>query len=220
MSCFIAFLSLPFFLMKREWGQPFHHLFGKVGCWCMGIRVNYQGLENLPQKGGVILAPNHESMFDILVMAGVPYDTSWLSKEEVGKLPFIGMAMRAMGCYFVKRNRSEHDFNVLSEVEEGLKQGRSVIIFPEGSRTRTGALLPFKKGAFRVAKQTGAPIIPIALTGTRQIAQPGELPTRGHRVIARFGKPFYVASNAELPETMKKFKDELTNLLSIDRPLS
>lgn len=219
LSCLIGFSSLPFYAMKREWGQKFHHAFGRVGLWCMGIKVEYIGLENLPQNGGAILAPNHESFFDILVLASVPYDFSWLSKEENGKIPGIGHAMRAMGCYFVKRDRSEHDANVMGDVEQGLISGRSVIIFPEGTRTRTGELLPFKKGAFRTAKQTGAPIIPIALTGTRDIAKPGELPTRGHRVTARFGKPFFVAKEAELPQTMKNFKEVLTNLLSLDRPL-
>lgn len=219
-SCLIALASLPGYAIKREWGQFFHHLFGKAGCWCMGIKVRFIGLENIPQGLGSILAPNHESIFDILVMASVPHDFSWVSKQEVGKIPFIGSAMRAMGCYFVRRDRSEHDFNIMAEVEDGLKQGRSVIIFPEGTRTRTGELLPFKKGAFRTAKQTGAPIIPVALTGTRKIAKPGELPTRGHRVIARFGQPFYVEKDADLLKTMQKFKMELTNLLSMDRPLS
>lgn len=179
----------------------------------MGIQVEFYGLDNLP-KSGVILAPNHESMFDILVMASIPYDFSWLSKEEVGRIPFIGQSMKAMGCFFVRRDRSGGDMNVMKELETAVRDGRSVLIFPEGTRTRTGELLPLKKGAFRTAQNAGVPLIPIAIQGTRAIAKPGELPTRGHRVRVMIGRPFPVPAQAELAEVMEKFRLELTKLLA------
>ena len=213
----IALCSLPFFLYSHQVGQRFQYAFGR--CWLhfMKIHRTVIGLENLPPNGGAILAPNHESMFDIPLISSLGYDIRWISKKEVGRIPFIGQAMRAMGCYFVSRDRSQKDLSVMSEVEEGLQKGQSVVIFPEGTRTRSGELLPFKKGAFRIAQKSGAKLVPIAITGAREIAEPGKPPTRGHQVIGRIGKPMVIDPKDTLPRAMEEFRERLVNLLSIDR---
>jgi 1-acyl-sn-glycerol-3-phosphate acyltransferase len=216
-SALVSFLSVPFFILVPKIGQKFQRFFGLGWIWLMGIRVHTVGLENLPQAGGGVLAPNHESMLDIPLLCFLGHPLCWLSKEEVGKLPFIGWSMRAMGCYFVKRNRSGHDINVMKDVEDGLKRGASIVIFPEGTRTRTGKLLPFKKGAFKTAQNSGVPIIPIAITGTYQIAPPGQWPSRGHSVTVRIGSPMFFSPEETLESAQKRYRENLIKLLSIDR---
>jgi 1-acyl-sn-glycerol-3-phosphate acyltransferase len=215
---FAALFAVPLYAVGFYWGQWTHWFFGKCWIWAFGIHVKAVGLENLPKRGeGMILVSNHESMIDIPLLASLPVDFRWVSKEEVGKIWFLGAAMRMMGCYFVKRNQSGHDINVMKEVEEGLKKGNSVLIFPEGTRTRTGELLPFKKGAFRAAINSGAPLVPIALSGTYEVAPPGKLPQWGKTVRVRVGKPVRFSSDRDIPSVMEEYKRILINLLAEDR---
>lgn len=213
----ISFLSVPFFILTPKIGQKFQKGFGLGWIFLMGIKVTVIGREHLPSHGGCILAPNHESMFDIPLLCSLGHSIRWLSKEEVGKIPFVGWSMKAMGCFFVKRNRSGHDINVMKEVEDGVRSGASVIIFPEGTRTRTGNLLPFKKGAFKTAQNSGAPLIPIAITGTYQIAPPGTWPTRNHKVTLRIGPALTIGGKESLESAQNRYKTALINLLSLDR---
>ncbi len=108
----------------------------------------------------------------------------------------------------------------MKELEKGLKAGGRLAIFPEGTRTRSGALLPFKKGAFRTAQNAQVPLIPIAITGSRDIAKPGELPTYGHKVTVRIGKAFWISPEMSLTDSMQQFRLQLSNLLSEDRASS
>lgn len=183
----------------------------------MGIRVNVHGLENLQKLDGAILAPNHESVFDILVIAALPMKKAWIAKKQIKYIPFIGQVLTAMGSHFVNRDRSEKDIRVLGAVEAALQNGAKIVIFPEGTRTTTGELLPFKKGAFRTAINAQVPLVPLALTGTFQIAPKGKLPTRGHRVILRVGAPLYPKPGQDVASLTEQYRLELTKLLSIDR---
>ena len=216
-TCFIACLTIVSYLISEKAGQSVVRLWGKGWCRLMGIHVEFKDLENLPSQGAAVLAPNHESLFDIFVLASLPVDFKWVAKVQVLRIPFVGLAMRAMGSYMVRRDRSSHDMNVMKEVEDGLKAGKSALIFPEGTRTRTGELLPLKKGAFRTAKNAGVPICPIAIKGTFAIAPPGHIPShRGHRVTVRIGKPLAAPAEADIHQLMENYHKVLVDLLKQD----
>lgn len=210
----IAILTLVAFLFSETAGHYFHRLWGRGCLWLLGVELDIEGADNIPPAGGLILAPNHESYFDIFVICSLPVNFKWVAKAEIRNIPLVGWAMRIMGCYFVRRDGSGKDLNVLKGVEAGLRTGGRILIFPEGTRTRTGELLPFKKGAFRTAQNAGVPLVPIAIQGTGRIAPPGKLPKkRGHRVGVRIAPPFKIEPGADLRPVMDAYRAILLNLL-------
>lgn len=209
-----AFVTLFTFPFNDKLGHRLHRRWGRGICRAYGIRVDILFPHHIPAQGGCVLAPNHQSMFDIPILACLPVDFKWISKAEVRRVPLMGWAMVAMGCFFVSRRNSAQDLDVLRGVEEGLKKGKRVVIFPEGTRTRDGNLLPLKKGAFRVAQNAGVPVCPVAIAGSFHIAAPSRLPRhRGHFVSVRIGPPLSALPGEDAASFMQRFRKELVRLL-------
>ena len=203
-----------FFLWPSSIGHWIERTWSKGWCYLLGIRVRVLHPERLRDAPAMVLAPNHQSMFDILVLSTLPYEFRYLSKKQVRNIPFLGWALNVLGTYWVSRDHTGQDLNVMKAVEEGLRQGYSVMIFPEGTRSTTGKLLPFKKGAFRTALNAGVPICPIAVSGTFDIAPPRKLPyRRGHDVTVRIGQPFYPNPDMPLEDVMLEYRGVLEGLL-------
>jgi len=120
-----------------------------------------------PRRPYVVVA-NHESFVDILLISHLPFEMKWLSKSEFFKFPFAGWAMRIVGDIRLERGDVRSGVKALAECRKWLGRRVSVMIFPEGTRTPSGPLGEFHEGAFRIAIQTGAPILPLAVVGTRE----------------------------------------------------
>lgn len=114
-----------------------------------------------------VVVSNHESFVDMLLISHVPMEMKWLSKSEFFKIPFVGWAMWMVGDIRLERGDKKSGVQALQDCRDRLDKRVSVMIFPEGTRSRTGALQDFKTGAFRVAIQAGVPVLPIAVLGTR-----------------------------------------------------
>lgn len=215
---FMSVVVMTSFLMKPAWGHGMERVWARFCLWLMGIRVTVRGLENLPTSGGAILAPNHSSMWDILVVSTLPIDFKYIAKKPISRFPLLGTCLTVMGTYWVDRDSSGRDISVMRKVEAGLRRGVPVLIFPEGTRSRTGALLPLKKGAFRTAVNAGVPLCPIALSGAYEIAPPGELPARrGHHIQVRIGSAFSADPDRPLEETIGEFRAKLVGLLEMNQ---
>ncbi len=126
-----------------------------------------------PRRPYVVVA-NHESFADILLISHLPWEMKWLSKAEMFGIPFLGWLMRLAGDIPVKRGEGRSAVEALQACRRVLAGKVSVMIFPEGTRSASGEMLPFKDGAFRLAITAGVPILPLALTGTGSA-----LPKRG-----------------------------------------
>lgn len=111
---------------------------------------------------------NHESLADVLLVGTLPFDMKWLSKEEIARVPFIGWMMRMAGDVLVRRSDRRSRGESYDELLAWLRRGASVMLFPEGTRSRTGEMLPFRSGAFRLALETGRPVQPLVVSGTRR----------------------------------------------------
>ncbi len=219
-TAFMSLMVITLFSMNPRWGHNGERLWARWWCRLFGIRVHLENAQNLP-KAGAVLAPNHSSMWDILVTATLPVDFKFISKRQVRKIPFLGYCLNVMGTYWLDRDSSGKDIAVLKTVENGLRNGIPVLMFPEGTRSRTGELLPFKKGAFRTAANAGVPLCPMAISGTFAIAPPQKLPARrGHEVVIRIGEPFHVDPADSLEQVSDEFRAKLVGLLEMNRSRS
>lgn len=141
--------------------------------WSMrlgGVRVRRVGLERLDPAQTYIFMSNHVSNLDPpVLMPAIPGRTSVLVKKELFRVPILGYAMRKVSLIPVDRANREAAFASLREAGEVLRAGIHLMVFPEGTRSRDGRLLPFKKGPFHVALETGVPVVPVTLLGTREM---------------------------------------------------
>ncbi len=177
---FIALSCLPFYLVALivfavTW--PFDrrrvvlHLYScfwaATYLYCNPIwHVRVAGREKLPWRGAAVLVANHASLIDILVLFALYRPFKWVSKAENFKLPFIGWNMTLNDYVPLVRGNKESIVKMMADCRRHLARGSPVLIFPEGTRTRDGNLLPFKDGAFRLAAEVGCPLIPIAVHAT------------------------------------------------------
>jgi 1-acyl-sn-glycerol-3-phosphate acyltransferase len=129
-----------------------------------------------PRRPYVVVS-NHESFADILLISHLPWEMKWLSKIEILRIPVLGWIMRIAGDIPVERGTRVSAAKAMRRCLEVLKRGMSIIIFPEGTRSTNGDLLPFKDGAFRLAIDAGVPILPLVVHGTSTA-----LPKHGWRV--------------------------------------
>lgn len=135
-----------------------------------GVNVSVTGLSNIPNDETVIFVCNHQSFYDIpVLLASLDKPYGLLSKDSIKKIPFINKWMDELNCIFIDRNNPKSAVKSLSLVGDNLDKGYSMIIFPEGTRSKTSDLLKFRSGAFRLATSKGISIVPIILNGTRNI---------------------------------------------------
>lgn len=130
-----------------------------------------------------VAVSNHESYADIFLISHLPWEMKWMSKETMFNIPFMGWMMRMAGDIRVVRGERTSAIQALAAARDRIKRRVSVMIFPEGTRSRGHGLLPFKDGAFRVAIETGAPILPLVVAGTRRAMAKGSF--RFQRAHAR-----------------------------------
>lgn len=130
-----------------------------------------------------VAVSNHESYADIFLISHLPWEMKWMSKETLFRIPCMGWMMRMAGDIRVVRGERSSAIEALAAARDRIGKRVSVMIFPEGTRSRGGGLLPFKDGAFRVAIETGAPILPLVVAGTRRAMAKGSF--RFQRAHAR-----------------------------------
>jgi len=131
---------------------------------------------------GYVVVSNHESMADQFLITWLPIDMRWVAKAELFKTPLVGWSLKLAGDIPIKRGDKKSVVELMTACRDTLKNGMPVFLFPEGTRTRDGRMLPFKDGAFTLAIESGAPVLPLAIAGTRQMVIPNSLalgPARG-----------------------------------------
>lgn len=156
--------------------------------WCRMVagitpmRVTVEGREHIPTDRACVVVANHQSQYDIPVIYGYSgLDLRWVMKAELGRVPFVAQGCRAIGHIFIDRSDPGQSREAINQAVGALPDGTGVLFFAEGTRSRDGHLLPFKKGAFRVAVDRGLPVLPMTVTGTRDILPSGSLRIRPGR---------------------------------------
>jgi 1-acyl-sn-glycerol-3-phosphate acyltransferase len=178
----------------------------KWGLFFAGISLEVAGVENIPKDGPVIYMGNHQGSFDILALTmAIPRRFSWLAKEELFRIPFFGDAMRRAGYIPLDRSDGRRALKSMDAAASRIKSGTSVLLFPEGTRTYDGKLLPFKRGGFLLAGKAGVPIVPFTINGSAKITPRNRITLHPGKISIVFGRPIKtdVAGSKQRDELME-----------------
>lgn len=175
-------------------GTTYHRialLWSRAALLVAGARVEVEGAELIPRDQPLIFMGNHQSNFDIpALFQAVPIRFNWLAKEELFRVPFFGASMRSAGYIPINRGDGRDSLRSLDKAAQVIQRGTSVAIFPEGTRSNDGGLLPFKKGGFILAAKAGVPIVPVTIIGSGMINPPDNFfMIRSGVIRVRFSPP-------------------------------
>ncbi len=167
-----------------------------VGPWARkllkvsGTTVEVRGAENIPSDRAVLFVANHQSNFDIPILLGhIDKPKAFIAKVELEKFPFINRWMKLMQCVFMDRGNMRQSAKAIMTGIKNLKKGYSMVVFPEGTRSVDGTLLEFKPGALKLATKSGVPIIPVTISGSKDIMKKGSKVIKPAHVEVTIDKP-------------------------------
>jgi 1-acyl-sn-glycerol-3-phosphate acyltransferase len=169
-----AFVSTLFDASGRMYAGH-ARLWARLALALNGVTVTLAGTEHLPE-GPVIFMSNHQSNFDILaLLAKLPRQIHWIAKKELFDIPLFGPSMRRGGYIPLDRGDGRKALQSMDEAAATIHRGRSVVLFPEGTRTQDGNLLPFKRGGFILARKAAVPVLPVTINGSGGINPAGQI---------------------------------------------
>ncbi len=201
-----------FFIWGRIWARI---MLATAGC-----RARLYGADNLPKNEVMILASNHQGVFDVLLLlATLPVRYRFVMDDWLFAIPFFGRSCRRAGALEVKTTGSRRNFALLKQMIRAVKEGDSILLFPEGRRTPDHKLNEFKEGVAVVAAETGAPVLPLAISGSFHVLKRGGRVFHPGTLILRIGKSMRYPQNsgggvAKPLEFARAIQSEVAHLLS------
>jgi 1-acyl-sn-glycerol-3-phosphate acyltransferase len=176
--------------VARKWAQKAITANGSI--------IKVKGIENVPSSGGVLFVSNHQSNFDIPIFIGfVPRDKGFIAKIELLKVPVFRKWMKNLGCLFIDRRDARQSLTAISQAAEKLKEGHSLVIFPEGTRSSDGKLGRFKPGSLKLGIKANVPIVPVTINGSKNIMPKGTSLIRSAEVEVIISPPLILDELAE-----------------------
>ena len=189
-----------------------------------GVRFSVTGRERIDPRGVYVYTPNHQSLLDppiIWTSLGSPArHIAFLVKKELGRVPILGYGIKQLGFVFVDRSNTERALASARRAAERLRAGRSFAVFPEGTRTRDGRLLPFKRGAFHMAVEAGVPVVPVSLDGTYRAMPRGAMRLRSVPIRLTIHDPIPTAglTQEDVPELTERVRAIVASAVTEERP--
>ncbi|MCU0640904.1 MAG: 1-acyl-sn-glycerol-3-phosphate acyltransferase [Candidatus Margulisbacteria bacterium] len=210
----VALCCAPFSRNKPRLFQTAAHLWARTITLLSGIRVKVTGLNNIPQGQPLIIVANHQGAADIpVLLACLPVCFRFAIKKELFGLPIFGWYLRQAGYFPIDRALILSAYKMVERIIAILKTGESVMIFPEGTRSRDGSLGEFKRGSLMAALKAGVPILPVAIDGSYNILPRGTWLIRPTTVTLGIGKPIVIRSEEEYDAKVKEVRDAIAAML-------
>jgi 1-acyl-sn-glycerol-3-phosphate acyltransferase len=206
---FVSYL----FDRKGKMGHYYAKLWGKTALLANQVKVKVEGMEHLNGKGPYVFMSNHQGYYDIFVLLGhLPHQFKWLAKKELFSVPFLGWTMAAVGYISIDRGGTRDTVKAMNEAAQKIRDGMSVVIFPEGSRSPDGLIQPFKKGGFTLAIKSKVPIVPIAISGSREIMPKDSLTVTPGEIRMLVGHPIEIQhySLKDRESLMKRVRETIS----------
>jgi 1-acyl-sn-glycerol-3-phosphate acyltransferase len=199
--------SVPLMMARRFWA-PMH--------WRInGSRLFVEPLPDIDWSKPYIFLMNHQSAMDIPVaFAVLPTNIRFIAKHVLKYVPFLGWYMAMTGMIFINRSNHREAIRSLARAGEHIRSGKSVLAFPEGTRSRDGLILPFKKGPFVIAVEAQVPIVPVAIEGSLQTLPRGWIWLRRHDIRVKVGQPIETKGlkNADRDALLRRVRDSIIQL--------
>lgn len=200
--------SAPLAMARRIWAPAL--------IWVTGARYRVEPLPAaLDLSQPHVFVMNHQSMLDIAcAFATIPVNLRFVAKDVLKFIPFVGWYMWMTGMIFVDRSRGARALRSLARAAAQIRDGASILVFPEGTRSRDGEILPFKRGPFALALQAGVPVVPVAIEGSGQVLPAGRFRVRPGEVRLVVGTPIATAGRQrkERDQLMMEVREALVDL--------
>jgi 1-acyl-sn-glycerol-3-phosphate acyltransferase len=212
-TAFMSIAAMAWSFVSPRLGLLTGNAWGRGVCWMNFTRVEVRGTVHLAPGVSYVMVSNHQSHFDVPILMGhVWREFLWVMKKELRKVPIFGPACQRVGHIYIDRKNREQAVAALNAARPRLTGGRSVLFFPEGTRSADGRMREFKKGAFVMAMDLGLPILPISVSGTNAI-----LPGRSFRLLP--GKALVtlhppVDPKAYGPEERDRLMEDVRNIIA------
>jgi 1-acyl-sn-glycerol-3-phosphate acyltransferase len=216
--------ATPFFGAKRAF-FAIGKLWARQQLWICGSSWCSTGWEKVPEeirdgRQSAIFMSNHESYFDPpMLMGAIPVPAVYIIKKEMKRMPFVGWAAWAAGMIFVDRSNTEKAAKSMAKAAKEIKHGKSVLIFPEGTRTKDGKIGKFKKGGFSLAAIAEVPIVPLATVGGWDILPKGTLRPSTGKIHVIFGNTVYPKDYKTKEALMAEVERQIKEMAATVRPI-
>ena len=210
----LTFFFAPFVRPRTRLFQSAAHYWARFLGFFSGMKVETAGLKNIPLNQPLILVANHQGAADIpVLLAYLPVRFRFAIKKELFKIPLFGWYLRQAGYFPIDRQVILSAYKTLDQIIGILKTGESVMIFPEGTRSRDGSLGKFKRGSLMAALKSGAPVVPIAIDGSYNIMPKGTYLVNPSRIKLSVGKPIYITDEKEYDQKVEEVREAIAKML-------
>lgn len=214
LACLSILIGMPLGAGEM-FGYHVASLWARIFCMLSLVKVTVNGEENIDKNTSYVFVANHQGYYDIFSIYGyMKHDFKWMMKKSLGKIWLVGYTCKKMGHIFVDRSSPSAVRRTIETAEKQLRNGMSIVVFPEGARTFTGKMGPFKKGAYQLALEFHLPLVPVTIDGSFKVMPRTRfLPRPGH-IVLTIHKPIAPPdTEAERIEVMEKSRQAIASAL-------
>jgi len=187
---------------RTEFSDRIVREMSKKFLYASGAKIVTVGKENVPKSGPVLFVSNHQSYFDILILlACVPRAKGFIAKDDLARFPILKQWMENINCVFIERGNPRKGLEAINKGIQLLKEGYSLVLFPEGTRSKDGQLLEFKAGSLKLATKSKVPLVPIAIDGAYKIMPRGKIRVSPAEVKVTIGEAIYFQDDEKVDST-------------------